>query len=117
MTKSQFLKENIIFEWDEHFHASGRGDYETAWSHLERAHILAQKMPLLHTFSHFKMLGLAFRQRDVGEILGQLHRLILAAPASWLGLLPFGNVGSSRVSPFLKMDIPKDLQAILDKVE
>lgn len=117
MKKVQSLKECVILEWDEHFHAYSRGDFRAAWSHLERAHILAQKKPLLHAIAHFKMLRLAVRQRDNREILGQLHRLILAAPASVLGLLPVGNVGSSRVSPYLKMDIPQDLQEILDQVK
>lgn len=117
MNKTETLKENIILEWDEHFHATIRGDFMAAWDHLERAHILAQKKPLLHTIAHFKMLRLAILQQDSREILGQLHRLILAAPASLLGLLPLGNVGSSRVSPFLRMEIPPDLQEILDKVK
>jgi hypothetical protein len=117
MKKSQQLKENIVFEWDEHFHALSLRDFRAAWIHLERAHILAQKKPLLHTIAHFKMLSLAIRQWDGGEILGQVHRLILAAPASLLGLLPVGNVGSSRVSPYLRMDIPQDLQDILDKAK
>jgi len=117
MKKIPSLKESVIFEWDEHFHALSRGDFHAAWSHLERAHILAQKKPLLHTVAHFKMLSLGIRQGDHREIFGQLHRLILAVPASLLGLLPTGNVGSSRVSPYLKMDIPQDLQEIINKVK
>ena len=115
MNKKKILKESVILEWDEHFHALRRGQYAAAWVHLERAHILAQKMPVLHTLSHLKMLKLAIRQRNVQEVLGQVHRLVLAWPGSMLGILPTGNVGSARVSAFVKMEIPRDLREILDK--
>lgn len=115
VNKRQSLKESVIFEWDEQFHACKSRDYTAAWVHLERAHILAQKMPLLHMIAHLKMLKLALRQQNTQEVLAQFNRLILAWPSSLLGILPPGNVGSSRVGPFVKMEIPKDPQKILSR--
>lgn len=40
------------------------GRFERAWHHLERAHIVAQTLLWPHCQSHWKMLGLAVRQRD-----------------------------------------------------
>lgn len=115
MSKRQTLKESVVFEWDEQFHACKRRDYAAAWVHLERAHILAQEMPLFHFIAHLKMLKLALRQRNMQEVLVQITRLVLAWPSSLLGIFPTGNVGSSRVNPFVKMEVPKDLQKILDR--
>lgn len=44
------------------YHQSMRtGDLQTAWRHLERAHILGQSSPYQHTRIHWKMLIFAFR--------------------------------------------------------
>ncbi|MDQ3233291.1 MAG: DUF3703 domain-containing protein [Pseudobdellovibrionaceae bacterium] len=115
MRIKQELRESITHEWNESSRALLRNDYTGAWHHLERAHILAQKNPWLHTVVHFKMLACAVRQRNLVELFGQLHRMAVAAPASLLRILPVGNVGSSRVSPYIKMDIPMDLRKILDR--
>jgi hypothetical protein len=48
------------------------GDFETAWTALQRAHILGQRYPLPHAIAHWEMLKLAWRQRDFKEIAGQL---------------------------------------------
>ncbi len=115
MRCSRKLKEFINREWNESSYALLRNDYATAWHHLERAHILAQQSPWLHTVSHFKMLACAVRQGNAVEILGQIQRIAVAGPASLVGILPVGNVGSSRVSPYRKMDIPKDLKEKLEQ--
>ncbi|WP_326770404.1 DUF3703 domain-containing protein (plasmid) [Streptomyces sp. NBC_01591] len=66
-------------------------DPANRWRHLERAHILSQPWPWPHT--HIAMLGLALRQRDRREALGQVIRIIVAAPGSALGRYPEGNTG------------------------
>lgn len=83
------------------------------WQHLERAHIVSQPYPWLHTCNHAAMLALALRQRDRREALGQIVRLIVAAPGSISGRYPTGNTG--RVIAGLKtpMPIPADLAAEL----
>jgi hypothetical protein len=59
------------------------------------------------------MLGAAVRRRDRREIVGQLFRLIVAAPGSFTGRYPIGNTGGANVSAFAPMPIPEDLQPLL----
>ena len=60
------------------------------------------------------MLAWGVRRRSPIEVFGQLIRLALAAPASWLGTYPTGNTGGASVSMFKPMPIPPDLQRLLD---
>ncbi len=64
-----------------------------AWRALERAHVLGQNSAWLHVRVHWAMLWYGWRRRDAREVRGQLVRLLLAAPASWLRLAPVGNTG------------------------
>ena len=83
------------------------------WTHLERAHILSQADPWLHTRNHMAMLVLAVRQRDRREALGQIVRIVLAAPGSLSGRYPEGNTGRASVPLFQAMPVPDDLRAAL----
>jgi Protein of unknown function (DUF3703) len=94
--------------------AMDRSDYEAAWPDLERAHVLAQPSAREHVQTHWVMLVCGFRQRDIGEVLGQVIRLIVAAPASVLGVYPRGNTGRANVSAFRPMPMPEDLRRLLD---
>lgn len=94
--------------------ARERGDVADEWKHLERAHILSQPMAGLHVRTHLAMLTYAFRRRDPREIVGQLLRLVVAAPGSWTGRYPVGNTGGADVSALRPMPVPEDLRAILD---
>ncbi|GGL19013.1 DUF3703 domain-containing protein [Nocardia jinanensis] len=86
---------------------------EGRWMPLERAHILSQPDPWLHTRNHAAMLGLAVRQRDRREALGQVVRIIVAAPGSLAGRYPEGNTGRARVGLRQPMPTPPDLAALL----
>lgn len=67
------------------------------WRHLERAQIVSQPDPGLHTGNHAAMLTLALRQHDRREALGQVLRLIVAAPGSLTGRYPSATLaGSTR---------------------
>jgi hypothetical protein len=90
-------------------------DVRRAWSHLERAHVLSQAHARSHLRVHGWMLGFAWRRRDLREWVGQLPRLLLAAPGSWTGRAPRGNTGGARVGIFTPMTIPADLAALLDE--
>ena len=90
------------------------GQIEQAWRHLERAHVVAQTQFVPHLQSHWTMLFLASRTRNVREALGQLVRLALAPLGNLTGRLPIGNTGRSNVSAFARMNIPHDLMAIPD---
>ncbi|KHJ71035.1 DUF3703 domain-containing protein [Rhodococcus sp. Chr-9] len=86
---------------------------DARWAHLERAHIASQPDPWLHTCNHVAMLALALRQRDRREALGQVLRIIVAAPGSLTGRYPEGNTGRATVGLTTPMPIPPDLAAIL----
>ena len=94
--------------------ARDRGDRTTEWRHLERAHILSQPMASPHVRTHLAMLGYGIRGRDRREIVGQLLRLMVAAPGTWADRYPVGNTGGANVSAVLPMPIPGDLRIILE---
>ena len=89
--------------------ATRPNDPAEGWRHLERAHIVAQPFALAHVGAHIEMLRQAVRDRDRIEILGQLVRVVLAAPASAFGRIPVGNTGRARVPLTAQMPIPNDL--------
>ncbi|WP_426736177.1 DUF3703 domain-containing protein [Myxococcus faecalis] len=93
--------------------AHAHGAHQDAWRFLERAHILSQAHAWPHLRVHGAMFRWAVRHGDWRELLGQLPRLILAAPGSWLGRAPLGNTGGANVGIFTPMAIPEDLRAIL----
>jgi hypothetical protein len=90
------------------------GDVAAEWHHLERAHILSQPMAGPHVRTHVAMLGHGVRRRDRREVLGQIVRLVVAAPGSWTERYPVGNTGGADVSALQPMPIPDDLRAILE---
>jgi len=87
---------------------------DQAFSHLERAHILGQSFPIEHARSHWWMLKVGWRRRDVVEIAGQIPRIVGALLFSRIWV-PVGNTGGARGPPFKSMPIPKDLQILLDQ--
>lgn len=89
------------------------GNRLKAWKHLERAHILGQFHVGPHLQVHGYMMSFAIRTKNWREILGQIPRLILAAPGSYFRRAPLGNTGGANVGIFQPMEIPEDLQAIL----
>ena len=84
------------------------------WTALERAHILSQPWPVPHVRTHAMMIGLAIRQRDTREIVGQLIRVLVAGPASAVGKYPAGNTGRARVPATRPMPIEDDLAQLLE---
>jgi hypothetical protein len=94
--------------------ARRRGDESGEWRHLERAHIVSQPMAWRHISSHAAMLRAAVRRGDQREIVGQLLRLLLAAPGSLTGRYPVGNTGGADVSAFRPMPVPEDLRPLLN---
>lgn len=80
-----------------------------AFAHLEQAHVLGQMSTLHHVRAHWAMLRWGFQQGQIKEIMGQLFRLLGAATKTPIGLLPHGNTGGAKVSPFKPMPIPTEL--------
>jgi hypothetical protein len=93
--------------------AGQEGDLDTAFGHLERAHILGQRNTVAHTRAHLRMLHIGLRRRDRREILGQLLRIPAALTKSLIWV-PRGNTGGADVNPFRPMPVPSDLQRYLD---
>lgn len=89
-------------------------DLPLAFSHLERAHILGQSYSIAHARTHWWMLKIGLRSRDIVEILGQLPRILGALLFSRIWV-PIGNTGGARVPPFKPMPISHELQVLLDQ--
>lgn len=88
-------------------------DLETAFRHLERAHVLGQAITFEHTLVHLLMLKIGWRRKDWREIFGQIFRIIGASTKTPFGIYPVGNTGGANVSPFQPMPVSEDLQVIL----
>jgi hypothetical protein len=63
--------------------------------------------------AHWQMLRLAWGRRDRREAMGQVVRLVVAAPGSVSGRYPTGNTGRAAVGLRQPLPVPPDLAAIL----
>jgi hypothetical protein len=99
--------------WQEMAAAKTARAADARWYHLERAHIVSQPDPWLHTRNHVAMFALALRQHDRREALGQIVRIIVAAPGSLSGRYPEGNTGRVAAGLTTPMPVPADLAAAL----
>lgn len=91
-----------------------RGEFTTAFGHLERAHVLSQRSTLLHARVHAAMFGWAFRQGVAGEMAGQAWRWLGALLKTWLWV-PAGNTGGAGVPALRPMPIAPDLQRRIEQ--
>lgn len=94
--------------------AYDKGRFQQAWRHLERAHILGQPYPFQHSEVHWLMFKFGIRMKDGKEILGQIPRLLAGGVKSFVGVIPVGNTGGANVPPLKPLEIPNDLQQIID---
>jgi len=99
----QAVKENLQQE-----------NLQYAWHHLERAHIIAQKYPYEHTVVHWKMFQFGIKIKSTKEVFGQIPRLLVGGVKSFVGNIPVGNTGGANVPPLKPMEIPKELQEIIN---
>jgi Protein of unknown function (DUF3703) len=91
-----------------------RGELETGFAHIERAHVIGQAFVLPHAKSHWLMLKVEFRRRQPIAAFGQVVRIVLGILGSAVGVVPVGNTGGSNVNMFKRMPIAPDLQHIID---
>jgi hypothetical protein len=91
--------------------AETRGLANEAFAQLERAHVLGQASTVQHVRVHWRMFLWGLRRRDARECLGQVLRIGGAATKTAFGLVPEGNTGGSRISPFKSMPVPPELEA------
>ncbi len=113
-TMPQGLKAHYRRELDLYKLEFARQDFPHAWQHLERAHILAQAWPREHSYVHWRMLLFGIHIKSGHEILGQIPRLLVGGVKSFVGKIPVGNTGGANVPPLQPMEIPGDLETLLD---
>ena len=95
------------------FTQSQADQLDTAFAHLERAHILGQSFTLPHARAHLEMLKIGWKRGDAVEIIGQILRIFGSLLFTWVWV-PVGNTGGAHVPPFKSMPIPEDLQELLN---
>lgn len=108
------LKKSIEFELELANSLAKTADFNSAFYHLERAHVLGQASTYQHTRIHWRMFRLAIRQRSAREIWGQIVRLIGASTKTPFGIYPVGNTGGANVWFFKSMPVPPDLREIMN---
>lgn len=113
--KNAKIKGAVELEWQRADSAVADGDLGTAFAHLERAHILSQRLTLMHVRTHMAMLRIGWRRRDLRELFGQMTRIVAATLFSRIWV-PIGNTGGGNVSPFRPMPVPEDLNAVLSEI-
>ena len=86
--------------------------FDLCFVHLERAHVLAQRHTVRHSYVHGLMLVAGVRRGDWREVLGQVPRMIASLLFSRLWV-PRGNTGRARVSAFEPMPVPEDLRHLV----
>lgn len=87
---------------------------DTAFSHLERAHILGQSYTFPHARAHWGMLKVGWTRGDFTEITGQIARIVGSLLFTWIWV-PVGNTGGTNVPPFQSMPIPEEFRELLDR--
>jgi hypothetical protein len=110
----QTLKNAYCQEMAEAIRAYELNELESAFYHLERAHILGQRYIMPHTKSHWWMLKVGFKKHNFREVFGQITRIIASVLFSKIWV-PTGNTGGANVNPLQQMPIPEDLKKILSK--
>lgn len=108
------IRPSVQRELDAARQADALGDAQTAFRHLQRAHVLGQAATVEHVRVHGRMLLWALRQRKPAEAWGQFWRLVAATLFTGIGWLPHGNTGGADVSALLPMPVPPELQRVID---
>lgn len=94
--------------------AQTRGDLDSAFNALERAHILGQRYLIPHVVTHVHMLCIGLRRRDTREIAGQILRLAATLPGYLTGWVPKGNPGGANISALRAVPLRGDLVELLE---
>jgi hypothetical protein len=110
----QKIKNAYCLEMDEAIRSYELNEFDSAFHHLERSHILGQSYIIPHTKSHWWMLKVGFKKHNFREVFGQITRIIASVLFSKIWV-PVGNTGGANVNPLKPMPIPEDLKKILSK--
>ncbi|HMS43110.1 MAG TPA: DUF3703 domain-containing protein [Pyrinomonadaceae bacterium] len=120
MKNSEFyqkIKRHIDAEVETAVELIKTGNLQTAFYHLERAHVLGQSITMEHTRVHWLMLKIGWKQRNAREIFGQIVRIVGAFTKTPFGIYPNGNTGGANVWFFKPMPVPNDLQKIISQAK
>lgn len=109
----QGLQSHYQSELTEYQRYMQQDNFQMAWHHLERAHILGQSWAVEHSEVHWMMLRFGFRIKSWKEIRGQILRLIFGGVKSFVGKVPVGNTGGANVPPLMVMNLPDDLAGVM----
>ena len=112
---NQGLKKYFQEELNKADEFMSKGEYQSGWHHLERAHIIGQPYFAAHTLVHWKMLCFGIKIKDIKEIIGQIPRLLVGGVKSFVGKVPVGNTGGAYVPPLQPMEIPQDLKLMIEE--
>ena len=104
--------EEALGEYDRHLKAE---ELQSAWSCLERAHVIGQAYPLRHTQVHWKMLQFGIRIKSRKEVLGQIPRLLVGGVKSFVGRIPVGNTGGANIPPLKPLPFSPEIREIFLK--
>lgn len=94
-----------------------KGNVEDEFTHLENAHVLGQESTYHHVKVHYLMLMWGIRQKNSGEIFGQIVRMVGAITKTMLGLVPKGDTGGSNISPFRSLPIKPEFSEIINQAK
>lgn len=90
-----------------------KNEWQDAWFHLERAHVIGQAYPYQHSLVHWKMLLFGVKIKNIKEVIGQIPRLLVGGVKSFVGKIPIGNTGGSNIPPLKSLPIADDIKTIL----
>jgi Protein of unknown function (DUF3703) len=111
----QNLKLLISSELDSYRKEFDKHNYDLAFRHLERIHIVSQPFPIEHTRTHLRMLSFAIRTFRPFEIIVQFVYSLFSFKFSLLNIFPQGNTGGANAISKGAMPIPDDLQMYILK--
>ena len=98
-----------------YFACMQNSNYQSAWRHLEKAHVIGQAYPLKHTYVHWKMLQFGIQIKSMKEVIGQVPRLLIGGVKSFVGKIPVGNTGGANIPPLKTLPIEQEILEIFEK--
>jgi hypothetical protein len=110
------IQKHFELELSQAKRAIAEQDFETAWTALQRAHLLGQRDAIAHTIAHWRMLILAWQQQDLKEIKGQIIPTLLAFPLTLLfGQLRQLRGGKANPNYTDNSSIPEDIRQLIEQ--
>jgi hypothetical protein len=116
MKYNQAVQPYIDSKLTDYSDAMSNNNERQAFAALEDAHVIGQHSTYYHCLIHCKMLQHGLRNKDWRAVFGQVIRIIGAATKTAIGLVPKGNTGGTNISPFKRLPVSAENQAILDKI-